>query len=205
MELPVVRIIDDNEVMRKSWIFLLEDEAGWEVKAYADPYEFLNNDDFERPGAILLDVRMPKMSGLELQEYLKEISVTLPIVFISGHGDIDMAVHALKRGAVDFLQKPVDDERLIEALHLAVQKDLLRKQRQTENERLQALFDTLTSREKDVILLAAKGLMNKVIADKLGISERTVQIHRGVGSKKLGAKTSVDLMQILLKLGIEKY
>ena len=205
MELPVVRIIDDNEVMRQSWIFLLEDESGWEVKAYEDAQDFLKHDDFEKPGAILLDVRMPKMSGLELQEYLQQISVTLPIIFISGHGDIDMAVHVLKRGAVDFLQKPVDDERLIDALHLAVQKDLEQRKKQSENERLQALFDTLTTREKEVILLAAKGLMNKVIAGQLGISERTVQIHRGVGSKKLGAKTSVDLMQILLRLGIEKY
>ena len=152
MELPIVRIIDDNEVMRKSLIFLLEDEAGWEVKAYANAQEFLEKDDFEKPGAILLDVRMPKMSGLELQEYLKEIAVTLPIVFISGHGDIDMAVHTLKRGAVDFLQKPVDDEKLIETLHLAVQKNLQQKEKQTENKKLQTMFDTLTSREKDVIL-----------------------------------------------------
>ncbi|MBS4769179.1 MAG: response regulator transcription factor [Burkholderiales bacterium] len=205
MELPVIRIIDDNEVMRKSWIFLLEDESGWEVKAYEDAQDFLEHDDFEKPGAILLDVRMPKMSGLELQEYLQQISVTLPIIFISGHGDIDMAVHVLKRGAVDFLQKPVDDERLIEALHMAVQKDLQQRKKQSDNERLRSQFDTLTTREKEVIMLAAKGLMNKVIAGQLEISERTVQIHRGVGSKKLGAKTSVDLMQILLRLGIEKY
>ena len=116
-----------------------------------------------------------------------------------------MAVHVLKCGAVDFLQKPVDDERLIEALHMAVQKDLQQRKKQSDNERLRSQFDTLTTREKEVIMLAAKGLMNKVIAGQLEISERTVQIHRGVGSKKLGAKTSVDLMQILLRLGIEKY
>lgn len=203
-ELPVIRIIDDDDVMRESFVFLLEEENGWEVKAYRNAEEFLDQDDFSRVGCILLDIRMPKMSGLELQLYLKDISVDLPIVFISGHADVGMAIHALKHGALDLLQKPVDDEVLIAALHSAVEKDIDRKRKEAKVEGLEQKYAQLTQREKEVVTLAAKGLMNKVIADKLGISERTAQTHRGVACRKLGAKTSVDLLRVLQTLGLEK-
>ncbi len=201
--LPLIRIIDDNDVMRSSLIFLLEEEDGWEVAGYKNPLEFLENDDNTRAGCILLDIRMPKMSGLELQLHLQELNVDLPIVFLSGHADVDMAVHALKRGAVDFLQKPVDDELLINALHNAVQKNLDKKKTDKELKNIEDRYNLLTQREKEVVSLAAKGLMNKVIADKLNISERTVQIHRGVAAKKLNAKTSVDFLKVLQALGLE--
>lgn len=202
-ELPVVRIIDDNDVMRESLVFLLEEEDGWIVKAYRDAEEFLDNDDFEQAGCILLDIRMPKMSGLEFQQYLINISIDIPIVFLSGHADVAMAIHALKRGALDLLQKPVDDEVLIAALHSAVEKDIKRRNEEAKIESLEQKYALLTQREKEVVMLAAQGLMNKVIADKLGISERTAQTHRGVACRKLNAKTSVDLLRVLQTLGLE--
>lgn len=147
-ELPVIRIVDDNDVMRESLVFLLEEEDAWIVKAYRDAEEFLDNDDFGQAGCILLDIRMPKMSGLELQQYLKNISVDLPIVFLSGHADVAMAIHALKRGALDLLQKPVDDEVLITALHSAVEKDIKRRNEEAKIESLEQKFALLTQREK---------------------------------------------------------
>ncbi len=201
---PVIRIIDDDDVMRESLVFLLEEENGWEVKAYPDAETFLQDDDFDRVGCILLDIRMPNMSGLELQQYLQEISVELPIVFLSGHADVGIAVHALKRGALDLLQKPVDDEVLITALHSAVSKDINRRKTAERIEAVEQRYQLLTQREKEVVALVAQGLMNKVIADKLGISERTAQIHRGVACKKLNAKTSVDVLKVLQALGLEK-
>ena len=110
---PLIRVIDDDYAMRRSWAFLIEGE-GWEVVTYSNALAFLAANDFSRPGCLLLDVRMPRMSGLELQDALKDKGVDLPIIFISGHGDIDMAVRGLKSGAVDFLQKPVDDRKLLE-------------------------------------------------------------------------------------------
>ena len=124
---PVIRIIDDNDVMRSSLVFLLEGESEWTVKSYSNAQQFLDNDDFDLPGCILLDIRMPKMSGLELQQYLLDISVDLPIVFLSGHADIGMAVHVIKRGALDFLQKPVDDEILLSTLRTAGERDIQRR------------------------------------------------------------------------------
>ena len=108
---PLVRVIDDDDAMRRSWAFLIEGE-GWDVAVYSDALDFISSGDFQRPGCLVLDVRMPRMSGLELQDKMRELGIDLPIIFISGHGDIDMAVRTLKLGAVDFLQKPVDDQRL---------------------------------------------------------------------------------------------
>ena len=123
IDTPLIRVIDDDDAMRNSWAFLIEGE-GWDVATYADAVSFLSSNDFARPGCMLLDVRMPHMSGLELQNKLTEIGCDLPIIFISGHGDIDMAVQTLKAGAMDFLQKPVDDQRLLEAIENAVAKNL---------------------------------------------------------------------------------
>ncbi len=116
---PLIRVIDDDDAMRNSWAFLIEGE-GWDVKTYADAITFLSSNDYIRPGCLLLDVRMPHMSGLELQLKLREAGCDLPIIFISGHGDIDMAVNTLKAGAIDFLQKPVDDQRLLKTIENAV-------------------------------------------------------------------------------------
>ena len=120
---PLVRVIDDDDAMRRSWAFLIEGE-GWDVAVYSDALDFISSGDFQRPGCLVLDVRMPRMSGLELQDKMRELGIDLPIIFISGHGDIDMAVRTLKLGAVDFLQKPVDDQRLLTAIGSAVMNNL---------------------------------------------------------------------------------
>lgn len=198
---PVIRIVDDDAMMLSSWVFLLEGEHRT-VRAYTNALEFLEKDDPEDPGCLLLDVRMPAMSGLELQELMSLKEIDLPIVFVSGHGDIDMVVHALKHGACDFLQKPVDEVRLLNALDAAIEKERQHRAEVREVRTLEERYDTLTAREKEVVGLVGQGLMNKVVADHMGISERTVQIHRGVAMKKLRARSVVDLVKILQGLGI---
>ena len=198
---PVIRIVDDDEMMRSSWVFFLEGEHR-KVRAYEDALAFIEHDDLDEPGCLLLDVRMPNMSGLELQELMSIKGIELPIVFVSGHGEIDMVVHALKHGACDFLTKPVDEVRLIKALDSAVARDLERRASAKKIENNAERYATLTAREKEVVELVAQGLMNKVVADKMGISERTVQIHRGVACRKLGARSIVDLVKILQSLGL---
>lgn len=198
---PVIRIVDDDAMMLSSWVFLLEGEHRT-VRAYTNALEFLEKDDPEDTGCLLLDVRMPAMSGLELQELMSLKEIDLPIVFVSGHGDIDMVVRALKHGACDFLQKPVDEVRLLNALDAAIEKDRQHRAEVREVRTLEERYDTLTAREKEVVGLVGQGLMNKVVADHMGISERTVQIHRGVAMKKLRARSVVDLVKILQGLGI---
>lgn len=201
LDSAVIRIVDDDEMMRSSWVFFLEGEHRT-VRAYSDALEFIEKDDFSSPGCLLLDVRMPNMSGLELQELMSIKGIELPIIFVSGHGEIDMVVHALKHGACDFLTKPVDEVRLLSAIDAAICKDLERRQKAQKIQTAADRYATLTAREKEVLQYVTQGLMNKVIADKMGISERTVQIHRGVASKKLGARSVVDLVKFLQSIGL---
>lgn len=196
----LVRVVDDDDAMRRSCVFLLEGE-GWRVRAYADALEFLSTDDGAEPGCLLLDVRMPAMSGLELQDNMLERGIELPIVFISAHGDIDMAVHTLKRGACDFLQKPVDDQRLLDAVAAAVARDLADRETRRERAGERQRFDTLTLREKDVMRLVGAGLPNKLVADRLGISEKTVQVHRGNACRKLDLRSAAEVARLLLRIG----
>ena len=185
-ENAVVRIIDDDDSMRKSWRFLIEGE-GWATKCYSSALRFLEEDDRSVLGCAILDVRMPDMSGIELQRVMMLQKNGLPIIFVSGHGDIDMAVQALKDGAMDFLPKPVSADRLLAAIEKAVAKDVERRH----------VFDTLTAREKMVAKKVARGLLNKQIADELQISEKTVQVHRGAVCRKLGVKSAVGVASIL--------
>ena len=180
-EKAVVRIIDDDDSMRKSWRFLIEGE-GWTTKCYSSALRFLEEDDRNELGCVVLDVRMPDMSGIELQRVMMLQKNGLPIIFVSGHGDIDMAVQALKDGATDFLPKPVSADR--------------RQQNQLTDE-YRHVFDTLTAREKMVAKKVARGLLNKQIADELQISEKTVQVHRGSVCRKLGVKSAVGVASIL--------
>ena len=165
---PLVRVIDDDDAMRRSWAFLIEGE-GWDVVTYSDALDFIASNDFQRPGCLVLDVRMPRMSGLELQDKMQELGIDLPIIFISGHGDIDMAVRTLKQGASDFLQKPVDEQ--------------------------------LTQREREVIRMVAQGMSNKQVAENLGISEKTVQVHRGSAYRKLDLHNAAEIARLLLRSG----
>ena len=193
---PLIRVIDDDDAMRNSWAFLIEGE-GWDVKTYADAITFLSSNDYIRPGCLLLDVRMPHMSGLELQLKLREAGCDLPIIFMSGHGDIDMAVNAVKNGAFDFLPKPLDDEKLLASVEKAVALDWERRSHHTSHAAAMKDLATLTPREREVAGLVAEGLLNKVIAERLGIAEKTVQIHRGQVCRKLKVRSAVEISRIL--------
>lgn len=197
--LAKIRIVDDDPAMLDSWKFLLN-SLGCDVVTYTSAKEFLEKDDASHMGCILLDVRMPEISGLELQELLKESNNRLPIVFCSAHGTIDMAVLAVRKGAVDFLEKPVAVERLVESLERACEKDAQRVQLESLGMRQKEKVESLTQREREVAKALADGCSNRAAGLKLGISEKTVQVHRGSLCKKLGIKSQVEIAKI-----VEKY
>lgn len=195
----VVRIVDDDAGVRESYKFLIESD-GWLVRTYPSAEAFLEGDDPSVPGCGVFDVRMPGLSGMELQKKLNELSSRLPVIFVSAHGDIEMAVRAMQRGAHDFLAKPVTDEKLLNSIKMAVEKGYSRWQAEAEKDLLKEKWASLSRREKEVAELVAEGLMNKVIADRLSIAERTVQVHRANVCQKLGAKNAVGIAGLLTKL-----
>lgn len=197
---PLIRVIDDDDSVRRSWAFLLSGES-YDVVTFADANSFLASSDFRRYGAILLDVCMPNMSGLELQNKLKAMGCDLPIIFISGHGDIDMAVNTLKNGAVDFLQKPVNDTRLLEVIDAAVARNKAARRDQAEVAGFKARLEQLTQREREVIRMVAQGYSNKEVAAEFGISEKTVQVHRGSAYRKLDLHNAAEIARLLLRSG----
>ena len=168
---------------------------------YSDALDFIASNDFQRPGCLVLDVRMPRMSGLELQDKMQELGIDLPIIFISGHGDIDMAVRTLKQGASDFLQKPVDDQRLLTAIGNAVMKNLNHRRTKMELSDFRKSLEQLTQREREVIRMVAQGMSNKQVAENLGISEKTVQVHRGSAYRKLDLHNAAEIARLLLRSG----
>ncbi len=200
---PLVRIVDDDDGVRASTAFLLE-AAGFEVFPYESARAFLEQDDTERPGCVLLDARMPGMTGLELQDALCECGCKLPVVFVTGHGDVDMAVHVLKQGAADFLQKPVDSARMLEVVRSAVAESLSRYEAQAASRKELEAYESLTDREKDVVKLVAEGLQNKEIAARLDIAEKTVKVHRGSACRKLSVRNGVDIAALLCRIGISR-
>ena len=193
---PLIRVIDDDDAMRNSWAFLIEGE-GWDVKTYADAITFLSSNDYIRPGCLLLDVRMPHMSGLELQLKLREAGCDLPIIFISGHGDIDMAVMALHEGAADFIQKPVDNERLLAVIASTAFESLSGAGAVLDGETARARCAELTNRERDIARLVAEGLTNRLIGERLSIAVRTVEVHRASALRKLGVRTPEEVRAVL--------
>lgn len=195
----VVRIVDDDKGVRDSYKYLIEGE-GWLVRTYASAEDFLENDDPTIQGCGVFDVRMPGLSGIELQAKLAQRSTQLPVILVSAHGDIEMAVKALKQGAMDFLCKPVVDEKLLEAIDRAVEKSFSDTQEQIENSKIIERWKTLSRREREVALLVYEGLMNKVIADRLNIAERTVQVHRANLCQKLGVRNAVGISKCLNQL-----
>ncbi len=192
----LVRIVDDDAAHRKSLMFLLETE-GWQVASYENASRFRNLDNFEVPGCILLDISMPSESGLELHDYLSENGCILPIVFVSGHGDIDVAVSSLKKGAVDFIPKPYKPARLLQAVESAVRKDVLDRRSLQNDFEMKKLFDSLTAKEKLVLRHVLSGRLNKQIAFDLNISEKTVQAHRSAALHKLRVRNSADAVRYL--------
>lgn len=192
---PTVFIVDDDEAVRDS-VKELAASVGLHTETFRSALEFLEAFDAARPACLVLDVRMARMSGLALQEKLEEMGARIPIVFISGHGDIAMAVNAVKAGAVDFVQKPYHEQQLLDAINAALAKDAALRAAAGNDRGLAERVAALTAREREVMELALKGLSNKVIAKELGISHRTVELHRSRVLEKLGVSSVTELVRL---------
>ena len=204
IEQPTVHVVDDDDSMRRSLARLLGG-AGYRIASYATAEEFLAAAGPELTGCLLLDLRLPGASGLELQDQIVERGCALPIVFLTGHGDVPASVRAMKHGAVDFLQKPVIADELFAAVSAALVKDEARLRHAREDADLAALrarVDTLTDRQREVWLRVIRGELNKQIAIDLGIVDRTVKLHRAKAMEKLGARSTADLVRIAERLGL---
>ena len=194
-----VFVVDDDEPVRDA-IAMLLDTVDLPCETFASAQDFLGAYDPSRTGCLVLDIRMPGMSGLELHEHLLELQAPVPIVFITGHGDIPMAVEAMKRGALDFIRKPFRDQELLDRIQEALSVDEAQRAEYAGLEQVRARVASLTPREKEVFLRVADGQANKVVAIDLGISERTVEIHRSQVMQKTGARTLADLVRMKITL-----
>jgi two-component system, LuxR family, response regulator FixJ len=195
---PTVVVVDDDDAVRTSLKLLLK-SVGLPVESHPSAQEFLNRFDPERPGCLVLDIRMPGMSGLELQERLNEMHAIVPIVFITGHGDVPMAVEAMQHGAVDFIQKPFRDQDLIDRINQALEKDKGNRAALKERDAILARMEQLTPREREVLELVTHGKANKVIAGDLDVSQRTVEIHRARVMEKMGASSLAHLVRMVIE------
>jgi FixJ family two-component response regulator len=196
---PIVFVVDDDASVREAIRSLIM-SVGLRVEAFETARDFLGSKLLDAPGCVVLDVRLPGLSGLDLQRELAAHAVKLPIIFITGHGDIPMSVRAMKAGAVEFLTKPFRDQDLLDAIQQALARDRDSRQQQSQIAELRARFEDLTAREKEVMGLVAAGLLNKQVAGELGISEVTVKIHRAQVMKKMGAGSLADLVRMTEKL-----
>jgi len=200
-ESATVHVIDDDEAVRHSLAFLLG-TAKIEVKTYGSAVEFLAGADNIKTGCIITDVRMPDISGIDLLRRLKELKVGVPVIVITGHGDVALAVEAMKIGAADFLEKPFEDEVLLEAVRAALNRQDTERKRQAERAGLDSRLATLTNRERDVLQGLVSGLANKQIAFNLGISPRTIEIYRANLMTKMQASSLSDLVRMALIAGV---
>lgn len=198
---PIVRLVDDDDDYRGSQKLFLE-MLGWQVRAYASAADFLAADDALAPGCLILDIRMPEMNGLELQRELVKRGTSLPVIFLTGHGDVSTAVHAMKYGAHDFIEKRGDPMELKAAVEKAVAKSLESAKLAAEAAGRLAEFEALTPRERDVVLAAAEGASNKNIAEALGIGIATVKMHRSNAFAKLGVQNALEAYHRLQGLGL---
>lgn len=196
---PVVHIIDDDESLCRALQRLFR-SVDLEARPYGAAHEFIAAKEYDRPGCIVLDVRLPGVGGLELQAQLADLGVGLPIVMVTGHGDVPMTVRAMKAGAVDFLPKPFRDQDMLDAVASAIERDRRRRSLEDQAAMLAKRFDALSSREREVMMLATAGMMNKQIAGQLGLSEVTVKIHRRAAMQKMDAHTLADLVRMADKL-----
>jgi FixJ family two-component response regulator len=197
-----VHIVDDDNAVRESLADLLR-SMGYEAMLYGSTAEFLKIELPDAPACLILDVRLPGTSGLELQEYLRRSEIRLPVILMTGFGDIPMSVRGMKAGAVDFLTKPIRDQDLLDAVTAAIQMDKNRRQEAAQIGQLRERYSSLTSRERQVVTLVASGLMNKQVANELSISEVTVKMHRGRAMRKLSAKSVAMLARMVDVLNIQ--
>ncbi|UWU76568.1 response regulator transcription factor [Bradyrhizobium huanghuaihaiense] len=194
-ELPVVHIVDDDAEMRSGLESLLR-SVGLEARTYGSTQDFLKSDGLDSPGCIVLDIRLPGTNGLDFQEGLAGLGINLPVILMTGHGDIPMSVRAMKAGAVDFLPKPFRDQDMIDAVTAAINRDLTRRAAVGQTIAIADRYTTLSPREREVMALVTAGRMNKQIAGELGLSEVTVKIHRGAAMRKMGARSLADLVRM---------
>jgi FixJ family two-component response regulator len=202
-EQPIVFVIDDDESMRRALTNLFQ-SVGLRVEVFGSAPELLQSNLPDVASCLVLDIRLPGLSGLDFQAELAKANIHIPIIFMTGHGDIPMTVRAMKAGAIDFLTKPFRHQEMLDAVAIAIERDRKRRTDQKKISNAQALFETLTPRERDVLALVAAGLMNKQIAAEIGIAEITVKIHRGHVMKKMGTRSLADLVRITEMLGIRR-
>jgi FixJ family two-component response regulator len=200
-QVPVVFVVDDDISVRES----LEDLigwAGWKAETFDSAQAFLERPPNSAPCCLVLDVSLPGLSGLELQELVAADRTEMPIIFITGHGDIPMTVQAMKAGAVEFLTKPIDDEALLKAIEHAIERSRAVRESSAATDQIRARYESLTPREKEVMSLVVAGLLNKQVGIQLGISEITVKAHRGKMMQKMEADSLADLVRMSVSLGL---
>ncbi|WP_133565367.1 response regulator transcription factor [Bosea sp. BK498] len=200
---PLVVIVDDDPAVRESLDSLIR-SVGLATRLFGAPAELLQGALPDVPGCIILDVRLPGISGLDFQDQLARQGIALPIVFMTGHGDIPMTVRAMKAGAVDFLSKPFRDQEMLDAVTSAIERDRQRRSATAALDDQRSAYATLTAREREVMTHVVAGLMNKQVAGVLGLSEITVKIHRGNVMRKMGVRTLADLVRTAEALGVHK-
>ena len=196
---PIVFIVDDDDSVRKALTRLIN-SVGLNVETFASADDFLKRESHDGPACLVLDIRMPGLSGLDLQDELVAAGRAFPIIFISGHGNIPISVRAMKAGAVDFIEKPFEDQALLDAINHSLKKDRQTKLEQAELREIQQLVDSLTPREREVFTLVVSGKLNKQIAFELGTTERTIKAHRARVMKKMQAKSLADLIRLAEKV-----
>ena len=197
---PMVFIVDDDLSVRRSTERLVQ-AAGLKVQTFTSAKEFLKNARFEGPACLVLDVRMPGLSGMDLQQELTQSGIQIPIIFITGHGDIPMSVRAMKAGAVEFLTKPFRSRGLLDAIRAALERDRSAHKERSEAGELRQRYEQLTPREREVMALVAAGLLNKQVAGELATTERTIKFHRAHIMQKMHAESLADLVRMAEKLG----
>jgi len=199
----IVFVVDDDPSMRKALSTLFR-AVGLRAEVFGSARELLESELPEVASCLVLDIRLPGPSGLDFQAELAKANIQIPIIFMTGHGDIPMTVKAMKAGAVDFLTKPFRDQDMLDAVAIAIERDRARRKDEKIVAELRAVFETLTARERDVLALVASGLMNKQIAAEIGLAEITVKIHRGHIMRKMGAKSLADLVRMAEMLGVRR-
>ena len=196
-----VFVVDDDSSIRTSTARLLK-SAGLTVETFSSAQEFLQHHTPSTPSCLVLDVRMPGLSGLDLQSELAQADLEVPIIFITGHGSVPMSVKAMKAGAVDFLQKPFDDEQLLDAVRHAIERDVRRRRERSTRDEIERRAGLLTARERQVFALVVSGMLNKQVGGELGMSEKTVKVHRARVMKKMGAGSLAELVRLAVEIGV---